>query len=219
VATREHPALEHLVEPVVPTAVLIALRYFGLPSDDSVVLRRAWEAERPIAIRQRTERLAGNPNATLVLATHARHAVHADDPDLVIEAIRRVTFPDVTRQLTQTIADGGAPAAVELYHRLRRGYPAERFNEDLLNQLGYQLLREKNTGAAVALFELNAREYPDAANTHDSLGDGYEAAGRLQEALASYRRAVQIAQASSDPRLATYRANVERLEKRLPEQR
>jgi tetratricopeptide (TPR) repeat protein len=108
---------------------------------------------------------------------------------------------------------------VELYHRLRRSHPAERFDEELLNRLGYLLLREQDIDAAIAIFELNAREYPDAPNPHDSLGDGYAATGRLEEALASYRRAVQLAEASGDARLPNYRGNVELTEQRLRERR
>jgi hypothetical protein len=221
IVSREHPELERLAEPSVPTAVLIALRYDPYPAEFDMPIdgRRIWEADRRLTIPERTELLASNPEATIVLATHAGHAVHHDDPDLAIEAIRRVTFPDVSRRLTRTIAAHGAPAAVDLYHRLRRSYPAERFDEELLNRLGYLLLRQQNTDSAIAIFELNASEYPDAPNPHDSLGDGYAAAGRLEEALASYRRAVQLAEASGDPRLANFRANVERTEERLRDER
>jgi pimeloyl-ACP methyl ester carboxylesterase len=219
VVSRPMPELESLTTPDVPTAVLIALRYDPYPAEFDMPIdgRRIWEADRRLTIPERTELLASNPEATIVLATHAGHAVHWDDPDLAIEAIRRVTFPDVARRLTRTIAGHGAPAAVDLYHRLRRSYPSERFDEELLNRLGYLLLREQNIDSAIPIFELNASEYPDAPNAHDSLGDGYAAAGRLEEALASYRRAVQLAEASGDARLANFRRNVERTEQRLRE--
>jgi tetratricopeptide (TPR) repeat protein len=187
--------------------------------ESPVDYRRVWEIDRRLAIRQQTEWIASNPEATLVLATHAGHAVHADDPDLVGEAIHRVTFPDLTRQLSRTITEHGSPAAVELYHRLRRSHPAERFDEQLLNRLGYSLLRQQNTDAAIAIFELNAREYPDAANPHDSLGDGYMAAGRLEDAVASYRRAVQVAEETGDARLASFRQHAERAEQQMNERR
>jgi pimeloyl-ACP methyl ester carboxylesterase len=219
--SRPMPELESLATSGVPTAVLIAMRYDPYPAelDTPIDVRRLWEADRRLTVPERTELLASNPEATIVLATHAGHAVHHDDPDLAIEAIRRVTFPDVARRLTRTIAAHGAPAAVELYHRLRRSHPAERFDEELLNRLGYLLLREQDIDAAIAIFELNAREYPDAPNPHDSLGDGYAATGRLEEALASYRRAVQLAEASGDARLPNYRGNVELTEQRLRERR
>jgi pimeloyl-ACP methyl ester carboxylesterase len=219
VVSRPMPELESLTTPGVPTAVLIALRYDPYPAEFDMPIdgRRVWEADRRRTIAERTEVLASNPEATIVLATHAGHAVHWDDPDLAIEAIRRVTFPDVARRLTRTIAAHGAPATVDLYHRLRRSYPAERFDEELLNRLGYLLLREQNTDSAIAILELNASEYPDAPNPHDSLGDGYAAAGRLEEALASHRRAMQLAEASGDARLANFSRNVERIEQRLRE--
>jgi pimeloyl-ACP methyl ester carboxylesterase len=215
--SRPIPELETLAMLEVPTAVLIAMRFEPMPPefDSPLDFRRLWEADRSLTIPERTALHASNPEATIVLAMHAGHAVHWDDPDLAVEAIRRVTFPDVTRQLRRMIDAEGAPAAMELYHRLRRSHPAERFDEDLLNRLGYALLREQDTAAAIAIFELNVREHPDAANPHDSLGDGYTAAGRLDDALASYRRAVQLAEADGDPRLANFRRNVERTEQRL----
>jgi Flp pilus assembly protein TadD len=45
---------------------------------------------------------------------------------------------------------------------------------------------------AVAVFELNAREYPDAWNPHDSLGDAYAAAGDTDAAVRSYRRSLEL---------------------------
>ncbi len=54
------------------------------------------------------------------------------------------------------------------------------------------------------------RELPDAANPYDSLSDGLIAAGRLEEARKSYERAVQIGEATGDPSLPTFRANLER---------
>jgi pimeloyl-ACP methyl ester carboxylesterase len=216
--SRPVPELETLTARDVPTAVLMALRFEMPPGFDSPIdYRRIWDVDRRLLIRQHTDWIASNEEATIVLASHAGHAIHWSDPDLVVESIRRVIFPDVARQLMRSIAADGAPAAVDLYHRLRRSYPAQRFDEELLNQLGYRLLREQDTAGGIALFELNVREYPDAANTHDSLGDGYAAAGRLQEALASYRRAVQLAEASGDARLANFRRNVERIEQRLQE--
>jgi pimeloyl-ACP methyl ester carboxylesterase len=215
--SRPTPGLERLAMPEVPTAVLIAMRFEPMPPgfESPLDFRRLWEVDRALTVPERTAMLASNPEATIVLATHAGHGIHWDDPELVLEAIRRVTFPDVSRILTRAIASHGVPAAVELYHRLRRSHPAERFDEELLNRLGYAILREQDTDAAVTIFELNVREYPDAANPHDSLGDAYAAAGRLEEALASYRRAVQLAEANDDSRLANFRRNVERTEQRL----
>jgi Flp pilus assembly protein TadD len=144
-----------------------------------------------------------------VLATHAGHYVHHGDPALLVDAIHRVVFPGIPRQLRETLASGGDVG--EAYRTLARRYPPERFDEGLLNTLGYELLREERVDDAVAVFELNVAEYPDAANPYDSLGDGYSAAGRLEEAQVSYARAVEVAEQTGHPNLPTYRANLERV--------
>jgi pimeloyl-ACP methyl ester carboxylesterase len=203
----------------VPVAVLVAARHTPMPPEVRLPFdfRAFWEADRRHTLRYMNEVVLASPEATLVLATHAGHFIHGDDPALVIEAVRRVSFPDVTGQLRLALADHGAPAAVEMYRQLKRRYPADRFAENLLNGLGYAMLHEGDVEAAIAIFELNVREYPQAANPHDSLGDAYSAAGRLAEARASYQKAVALAEASGDRRLALFRSKLERAEQQTIE--
>jgi tetratricopeptide (TPR) repeat protein len=84
--------------------------------------------------------------------------------------------------------------------------------EVMVNLLGYRLLREGRTDEAVEAFEFNVALYPDSANVHDSLGEGLERRGSLPGALRSYRRAVSRAEASEDPLLPVFRANLSRVE-------
>jgi tetratricopeptide (TPR) repeat protein len=60
------------------------------------------------------------------------------------------------------------------------------------NRIGYHLLARGRTADAIAVLEANARAFPTSANTHDSLGEAYLAAGRKAEALASYRRSLAL---------------------------
>jgi hypothetical protein len=59
------------------------------------------------------------------------------------------------------------------YAELRRTRPDSAFNESMLNTLGYVLLREKRVTDAIAVFALNVREYPEASNPYDNLGEAY----------------------------------------------
>ncbi|MEM6327512.1 MAG: serine hydrolase [Bacteroidota bacterium] len=71
-----------------------------------------------------------------------------------------------------------------------------------LNRLGYMLLQEGRMDDAVTVFELNAREHPQSANVHDSLGEGYLERGDLDAALRSYRRVLELAPRSRNaPRM------------------
>lgn len=58
---------------------------------------------------------------------------------------------------------------------------------------GYAAVRAGDYSRAPAAFEGTRRAYPESANTFDSLGDGYRAAGRTAEAIAAHRRALVIA--------------------------
>jgi hypothetical protein len=72
--------------------------------------------------------------------------------------------------------------------------------------------------AALSFFRYNATTYPDSPNVHDSLGDGLEASGSLEEALASYTRAADLGEKSGDPNTKSFKANVERVKERIAAQ-
>jgi predicted Zn-dependent protease len=72
------------------------------------------------------------------------------------------------------------------YTALRASEPAAAFNEAQLNTVGYQLLRSDRTKDAIAVFELNVRQYPEASNPYDSLGEAYAADGQVQLAISNY---------------------------------
>ncbi|MFQ5649420.1 MAG: tetratricopeptide repeat protein [bacterium] len=63
---------------------------------------------------------------------------------------------------------------------------------DFYNSYGYFLLQQKRYDEAIVKFQKQVELAPDKANPHDSLGDGYRAAGRLADAADEYRRALQI---------------------------
>jgi tetratricopeptide (TPR) repeat protein len=99
----------------------------------------------------------------------------------------------VAAAILNALHEGGAGAAARRYAELKATRPGEYvFNEEELNGLGYALLHKKRVRDAVAIFELNVREYPDAWNPHDSLGDAYAAAGDTAAAVRSYRRSLEL---------------------------
>jgi CubicO group peptidase (beta-lactamase class C family) len=84
--------------------------------------------------------------------------------------------------------------AIDAYRRIAAS-PARNgfvFDEDQLNSLGYQMLKEDRLAAAIKLFELNVEEYPESANTHDSLGEVYLIDGQTERAIASYERSLEL---------------------------
>ena len=78
------------------------------------------------------------------------------------------------------------------------------------NDYGYFLLRQKRYDEAIEKFEKQVRLAPDNANAHDSLGDGYRAAGRLQDTADAYRKALEI-----DPNFTAAKRHLEKVEKEI----
>ncbi|MGI4763446.1 MAG: tetratricopeptide repeat protein, partial [Janthinobacterium lividum] len=71
------------------------------------------------------------------------------------------------------------------------GYPVLP-PEATVNDLADFQLQSKQPARALALLQLNARNYPSSFQVHDSLGDYYRAQGQLAPAAAAYTKALQL---------------------------
>ena len=94
--------------------------------------------------------------------------------------------------LERRIREEGAAAGIALYRELKPRHPVNAFPESLLNALGYRFLSLGQAADAVALFELNAEEFPSSANVYDSLGDGYAELGDRPRAISAYQRSLEL---------------------------
>src|SRR5579863_2723000 len=67
----------------------------------------------------------------------------------------------ISQILSATIASGGIDDAVKQYHALKTGQTGGyNFDEEELNNLGYQLIRLKKFKDAIRIFQLNVEAYP-----------------------------------------------------------
>ena len=80
--------------------------------------------------------------------------------------------------------------------------------EGPVNLMGYAAMAEKRLPDAIALLEMNVANYPGSANVYDSLGEALEAAGKLDQALEHYEKAVAMGEQSKDPLLDAFRQHV-----------
>ena len=91
--------------------------------------------------------------------------------------------------------------------------------EATVNALGYGALAQREIDDALEFLKANVRNYPDSPNAYDSLGEGLEAAGRLDDALAKYEEAIRRAEADKDPLLDTFRAHRDAARRKVAERR
>ncbi|MDA8015953.1 MAG: alpha/beta hydrolase-fold protein [Thermoanaerobaculia bacterium] len=75
---------------------------------------------------------------------------------------------------------------------------------DLVNSAGYFHLERQEVEQALTAFELNLRLSPNDPNVYDSLADGLEAAGRLDDARDAATKACRMAREISDPRQESF---------------
>ena len=61
-----------------------------------------------------------------------------------------------------------------------------------INSLGYYLLGLGEVDSAIEIFKFNTREYPNSANTYDSLGEAYLADGDTEKARENYEKSLQL---------------------------
>ena len=96
-------------------------------------------------------------------------------------------------ELLTLIEKDGAEAGVRRYRELKTTQKdVFEFGEPVLNTLGYTLLASGRTDAAIAVFRLNAEEYPESGNVYDSLAEAQMAAGSRDDAIRSYARSLEL---------------------------
>jgi predicted alpha/beta superfamily hydrolase len=113
---------------------------------------------------------------------------------------------------------GGLKGVDEHYQKLsqRFGYTVD-VPENLINQLGYQILFAGQNDEAIAVFKTNVERYPASANVYDSLAEAYEKSGKIEMARPLYEKAQALGQQNNDPNTAIYKANAERANEKTRE--
>lgn len=86
-----------------------------------------------------------------------------------------------------------ADQADKLKTLIKQEYGAEFEDANVLNQIGYMLLKEdKTSNWIIELFRLNVQLFPNNANLWDSLGDGYKNSGDKDQAITAYKKALEL---------------------------
>lgn len=97
--------------------------------------------------------------------------------------------------LLESYTSGGGDSLTTKYTQLHDRYfgrGAYDFGEHTLNGLGYRFLGEEDIETAVRVFQLNVDKYPESANVWDSLAESYVAIGDTEQAIANYRKSLEL---------------------------
>jgi imidazolonepropionase-like amidohydrolase len=195
------------------SAELVALQRAGLPPDE-VIRAATSRAATCLGIGDRTGRVVTRLEADLIVVDRDPRIdlKVLDRPKLVILGGRLVRRVPLAAVVESTLVAGGIEAARD---RIRQLYQSPvdsiRYGEYELIGLGVQLGMGGRVPEALAMFQANVEVYPDSPNAWDALGQAFLMLGRKDDALQAWTRTVMLAERQGHPRLAEFRAKLDRL--------
>ena len=174
-----YPILRAIPKPNVPMTLLVSRLDRPEGWTDAVLKQYGpWITERD--------------DSSMFVTSNSSHYIQRDEPELVIDAIKSMLYPNPLGVLERAQKKGGTDAALAAFQSMRSRYPKGAITPRVLNSFGYAQLREHRVDDAVRIMALNADTFPDDANAYDSLGEAYAAKGDRAKALANYRKALQM---------------------------
>ncbi|MEZ0207501.1 serine hydrolase [Ideonella sp.] len=150
----------------------------GLPSSELVTIgaNRYLQREQP---RERSFELGADGVQALL-----QHG-----PEGKTERLPRLR--DGERLPRELLLAGEYEAALKAYQALRDAKD-DAGKESYLNEVGMNLVTQRQVDTGLAVLKINTELYPNAANTWDSLGAAYLAQGNKAMARESYQHALRI---------------------------
>ncbi len=99
----------------------------------------------------------------------------------------------------------------DVYADFHKQNPDFKLEEDTVDTWGYELLLADDLPESIDVLELNAQLYPDSGGVYQSLGEAYAKAGKKDQAIQNYRKALE-----KDPNDEESKRKLEELEKPQP---
>jgi tetratricopeptide (TPR) repeat protein len=120
--------------------------------------------------------------------------------------------PPVVKGLYAEAMKRGFDHLSDIVATARHRDPAYVLPEAGVNSLGYRLLEQQRFAEAIEIFKLNVANYPQSADTFDSLGEAYEDIGNRTLAIQNYQRSLELNPKSKNAveHLVKLRANPQR---------
>ncbi|HET9636574.1 MAG TPA: hypothetical protein VFP26_11655 [Gemmatimonadaceae bacterium] len=94
-------------------------------------------------------------------------------------------------KITRVLRAKGINPAVAEFWRLRE-QDSTATPESLLNDIGYDLLKQSRVEDAIRAFRANIAAYPESPRVYEAIGDAYLAGGHRTAARDGYRRAAEL---------------------------
>ena len=139
----------------------------------------------------------------------------------ITEAIFNILFDQPYKQPRKSLYDelvglkpNGAEEIVAKYRSLRNDHPDtyDFDNEEALNRLGHELLRDDKAKDAIEIFKLNLESFSDKYSAYDSLGEAYRKNEQQDLAKKNFKKSIELNPEGQVAKLA-----LQQLEGKAPE--
>lgn len=171
---------------------------FGDYSRDEVNLAHSWAAR--YTLRFLDAYLKGD--AAALAFVNATPAANKAPPHTMLTDIRRRKdkdgVPPTQESFVKRLAAAGFDKAVPEYDRFVAQNPAFKLGDNEIIGWGVQLAQIERPAQAREIFRLGAHLYPNQSMMYDGLGEMQARTGQVQEALASYRRVLELDPKNAD---------------------
>ncbi|HMQ63280.1 MAG TPA: serine hydrolase [Flavilitoribacter sp.] len=114
---------------------------------------------------------------------------HLLNPEANLIKVKKSALAVIRKAIDAEGPDAGLNAWATLKNEHAGDY---ELNEDEMNTQGYIYLNEGNTKAALAVFRINAEEYPNSSNVFDSYGEALMKDGQKDEAVVNYKKSLEL---------------------------
>ncbi len=108
----------------------------------------------------------------------------------------KIEFPSTTlaQLLVEKLRSDKDFEIYTFYRKLKDSDDFKNFpsSEREINSFGYELLRNGMNLAAIDVFKINTELYPESFNVYDSMGEAFAESGKNDEAITSYKKALEI---------------------------
>jgi CubicO group peptidase (beta-lactamase class C family) len=100
--------------------------------------------------------------------------------------------PSLGEYFYKIMSEKGISYFIGNYEEILNEEQYEIRSSNVLNRAGYELLFNRQIDMAIALFKVNILLFPEDANIHDSLGEGYMVKGDYKKSREMYLKALEL---------------------------
>lgn len=136
--------------------------------------------------------VAQSPMRKPFLAYGVGHAVHIDNPQLVINAIITQYANYLVPKQKAIIIEKGYALTLAMLNESKKNEVKCGHAEDDITTWGYSYLEKNETEKAIEVFKLNVTLNPEGWNTYDCLAEAYLKAGNKELAIKNYTKSLEL---------------------------